>query len=192
MNGLELTADKAGFRGATFTLSNRLRRVVWLLVWTVLARWTPPPLHRWRIFLLNIFGARVASSAYVYASVSIWAPWNLEIKSFGTLGPKVRCYNIAPISVGRRAVVSQNSFLCTGTHNYADPAFPLTARPISIADRAWVCADAFVGPGVTIREGAVLAAAAVAFEDLNAWTVYVGNPAVVKRSRPVITEEVKA
>jgi putative colanic acid biosynthesis acetyltransferase WcaF len=189
MSAYDLVADKAGFQGATFTLSNRLRRVMWMITWTVFARWTPPALHRWRILLLNVFGARVAESASVYASVSIWAPWNLEIKPLGTLGPNVRCYNIAPISIGRKAIVSQNSFLCTGTHDYINPAFPLVAKPISIADRAWVCAHAVVGPGVTVREGAVLAAAGVAFEDLDAWTIYVGNPAVVKRMRPVIAED---
>ncbi len=189
MSDLGLVSDKRAFTGATFTLANRMQRAMWQLVWMLCARWTPPGLHRWRIFLLNLFGARVSSSAYVYSSVRIWAPWKLEIKQYGTLGPEVRCYNIASVSIGKRAVVSQGAYLCTGTHDYLQRNFPLVARPIVISDRAWICASTFVGPGVTVCEGAVLGATAVTFSDLSAWTVYIGNPAVPKRPRPMISDE---
>jgi putative colanic acid biosynthesis acetyltransferase WcaF len=189
---LDLTADRRSLNDPSFTLSNRIRRSLWQLAWLVAARWTPPPLHRWRVILLNLFGARIDSSAHVYSSVKIWAPWNLEIAPFGSLGPQVRCYNIARISIGYKAIVSQGVHLCTGTHDYRDPAFPLVARPLSVGARSWICADAFVGPGVTVGEGAVLSAAGAAFHDLEPWTVYVGNPAVVYRNRPVISDAVNA
>jgi len=186
---LGLTGGKRSFTGATFTLGNRIKRGIWQLAWIAFARWTPPPLHAWRVFLLNLFGARIAKSAHVYSSVSIWAPWNLQISALGTLGRGVQCYNIAPVSIGYKTVISQGVHLCTGTHDYLNPNFPLTARPISIGDRAWICADAFIGPGVTVGEGAILGAAGAAFHDLNSWTIYVGNPAIPKRARPVITDE---
>lgn len=188
MDKLELLADRRTMNSPTFTLGNRMRRVLWQLVWLVLARWTPPPFHRWRVMLLNLFGGRVAASAHVYASVKVWAPWNLEVATFGSLGPEVRCYNIATVTIGHKAVVSQGAYLCTGTHDYRDPAFPLIAKSIHVGARAWICADALVGPGVSVGEGAVLAAAGVAFQDLDAWTVYVGNPAVKFRDRPLIGE----
>ena len=189
MNDTGLRTHRADHNAPTFTLKNRLLRVVWRLTWLVGARWTPPPLHLWRNILLNLFGARVAMSAHIYSSVEIWAPWNLTVAAFGSMGPAVRCYNIAPIAIGYKTVVSQGVYLCTGTHDYRDPAFPLVAKPVSIGAQAWICADAFVGPGVTVGEGAVLAAAGVAFQDLDPWTVYVGNPAVVRRLRPVISDE---
>lgn len=136
--------------------------------------------------LLRAFGADVDWSAYVYPDVFIWAPWNLTIRARGTLGRKVTCYNIALVSLGNRAVVSQGAHLCTGTHDYRDPEFPLEARPIVIGRRAWVCAGSFVGPGVTVGDGAVLAAAGAAFRDLTPWTIYLGNPAVVQGARPPI------
>lgn len=188
MKKLDLLPNKLGYTGPTFSLVNRLRRVAWKLVWFFGARWTPPPAHRWRIALLRTFGAKVSWKAYVYSSVKIWAPWNLTVEDFGTLGRGVICYNIAAVTIGMRAVVSQGVHLCTGTHDYLDPAFPLTARPISIGPRAWICADAFVGPGVSVSEGAILSAAAVAYRDLDPWTIYVGNPAAVLRSRPEITD----
>jgi putative colanic acid biosynthesis acetyltransferase WcaF len=59
----------------------------------------------------------------------------------------------------------------------------LLKPPIHIADDVWICADAFVGPGVTIGEGAVVGARAVAAKDVPAWTVVVGNPAKEIRKR---------
>lgn len=183
-----LASTKKGFVGPSFSLANRLRRLLWQLTWLLAARWTPPPFHRWRIFVLRFFGAKVSWKAYVYSSAEIWAPWNLTIDDYGTLARGVTCYNIAPVTIGNRTVVSQGAQLCTGTHEYRDPDFPLISRPITIGRRAWICANAFVGPGVNVGDGVVLAAASVAFRDLDAWTVYVGNPASVIRQRPVIED----
>lgn len=185
---LDLLAQRRGFTGPTFTLGNRARRTLWGLTWLLLARWTPPALHRWRVLLLRLFGADVSWRAYVYPDVRIWAPWNLRIAEHGTLARGVTCYNIAPVSIGRKAVVSQGAHLCTGTHDYRDPTFPLTARAITIGDRAWVCADAIVGPGVVVAEGAILGLGAVAMHDLERWTIYGGNPAVAVKPRPPIDE----
>jgi len=185
---LDLVSNKKGFTGPTFSLSNRMKRTAWKLFWLLSARWTPPPLHRWRILMLRLWGAKVSWHAAVYPSVHIWAPWQLTMEDYGSLGPGVRCYNIAPIHIGQRAIVSQGVYLCTGTHDYRDPEFPLTARPIAVDRRAWVCADAFVGPGVVVGEGAILAARGVAFDSLAPWTVFRGNPAAVVRKRPVIED----
>lgn len=188
MNDLDLIRNKHGFTGPTFSLLNRIKRVLWGFVWLFAARWTPASAHLWRIAVLRLFGAQISWKAYVYPSVIIWAPWNLTIKDYGTLARGVICYNIAPVSIGVRAVVSQGAHLCTGTHDYLDPAFPLIARPISIGKRAWVCADAFVGPGVSIGDGAILAAAAVAHRDIAPWCIYTGNPATLLRLRPGIND----
>lgn len=183
---LDVIAHKKGFSGPTFTLKNRVKRVVWKLAWLLTARWTPPPFHRWRVLVLRLFGAKVSWRAAVYPSVEVWAPWNLTIDDYGSLGPGVRCYNIAPIKLCERAIVSQGGYLCTGTHDFRDPEFPLTAEPITIGQRAWICADAFVGPGVVVGEGAILAARGVAFDHLQAWSIYKGNPAMLARQRPMI------
>ena len=100
-----------------------------------------------------------------------------------TLGPGVDCYTMGSIELGAYAIVSQRAFLCTGTHNINDADFQIRSRPIKIEANAWVAAEAFVGPGVTVGEGAVLAARGVAFEDLEPWTVYLGNPAVAQKMR---------
>lgn len=99
------------------------------------------------------------------------------------LGPDVNCYSMGKIEIGAYVVVSQGAYLCTGTHRIHDESFKIYAKPIYIGDNAWLAADSFVGPGVKVGEGAVLAARAAAFEDLDAWTIYLGNPAKVLKKR---------
>ena len=170
--------------GPSFPLSHRLFRLAWQAVWLAAASWTPPPLRGWRRWLLIRFGADLAAGADVRASARVWYPPNLVMGEWAVIGPGARCYNIAPVRLGRRTIVSQRAHLCTGSHDLADPDFQLVARPITIDDEAWVAAEAFVGPGVSLGRGAVLAARGAAFADLAAWTIYRGNPAQPLRVRP--------
>ncbi len=99
------------------------------------------------------------------------------------LGDGVECYSVAPVTLGAYATVSQRSHLCTATHDYQDPAFPLVYRPIEIGPRAWVAAEAFIGPGVSVGEGAVAGARAVVVKDVPSWAVVAGNPARIVKWR---------
>jgi putative colanic acid biosynthesis acetyltransferase WcaF len=121
----------------------------------------------------------------VHPSVKIWAPWNLVMGDVSCLGPYVDCYNAARIEIGEYATVSQYAYLCGATHDYTRLAMPLVPKPIRIGARAWVAAAAFVGPGVTVEEGAVVGACACVVRDVPAWTVVAGNPARVIKRRTV-------
>lgn len=183
MTVLDARTSRQAEGGASFSLSHRLFRAAWGVAWLILARWTPPPMHPWRAFVLRLFGSRIGKGARVYASARIWYPPHLHMADFATLGPRTLCYNQARIMIGARAVVSQGAHLCAGTHDVSDPDFQLVTRPITVADRAWVAAEAFVGPGVKVGEGAVLGARGVAMRDLDPWTIYSGNPAMPLRHR---------
>jgi putative colanic acid biosynthesis acetyltransferase WcaF len=169
--------------GATFTFGNRVQRLLWQVTWIALAAWTPSFLWRWRGRLLRAFGADIHRTAIVRGSVRIWWPGNLVMDAHSSLGPGVICYNVALVTLAPYAIVSQRAHLCTAGHNIDQTGFPLTAAPISIDACAWVAAEAFVGPGVHVGEGAVLGARAVSFRDLEAWMVYAGNPARATRPR---------
>jgi putative colanic acid biosynthesis acetyltransferase WcaF len=161
-----------------------LERAAFVLCWALLAAWTPPALRGWRRLILRAFGARMGKGANVYASARIWYPGFLEMGDHATLGPRVNCYDQAPITLGAYAVVSQDATLCAGTHDYEDAEFQLCTRPIVLGAHCWVAAEAFVGPGVEVGAYAVLGARGVAMRDLDAHGVYTGNPAVaVKRRR---------
>ena len=164
------------FEGASFSLRNRLARLVWLCVWLLMFRPSPAPLHAWRCWLLRIFGARIGSPCYVYNDVEIWAPWNLSMANYSTLGRRVTCYSMAPVSLGERAVVSQGVHLCTGSHDHESENFQLFASPISIGPDVWLCAEAFLAPGVSIGDGAVIGARSVVTRDQPPWMVCAGNP----------------
>ena len=134
---------------------NKLARVLWAGVWLLLYRPSPVPLHGWRRWLLRLFGATVGRGAHPYPSAKIWAPWNLTMGAHSCLSHQVDCYSVDRITLGAHSTVSQYSFLCTASHDYTDPAMPLTTAPITLGDRVWITADVFVAPGVTIGAGAV-------------------------------------
>lgn len=167
----------------SFSLANRVFRAVWLVVWFLFAWWTPPFLFGWRRFLLRVFGAKIARTARVYSDVRVWYPPNLEMGENACLGPKVNCYCMAKITLDSYALASQGAHLCAGSHDIEDPHFQLITKAIRIGERAWIAAEAFVGPGVTVGEGAVLGARGVTFKNLESWTVYAGNPARKLRKR---------
>lgn len=169
--------------GASFSRANRLTRVVWGLTWLLLARFTPPPLHGWRRLILRLFGAKIGRGARVHASVRIWLPANLELGDNTLIGPGAYLYNQGRITVGARTVISQGAHICASTHDIHDPNFQLVVRPISIGEQAWVAAEAFVGPGVTIGDRAVIGARAALFQSADADGVYSGNPAQWVKSR---------
>lgn len=187
---LDASRSKPLEGGPSFSLRNRLFRLFWGITWAVLARWTPPPFHRWRRFLLTAFGANVHATARIHASVRVWYPPYLEVGENATIGPHVNCYCQDHIKVGARAIVSQGAHLCAGSHDVDDENFQLITKPIVIEDRAWVAAECFVGPGVTVGEGAVLGARGVTFKNLQPWTVYVGNPAQERKTRVFRKESV--
>ncbi len=158
-------------------LSNKLKRAVWNNVWALFFRTSPRRCFGWRRRLLRAFGAKIAENVNVYPTAKIWAPWNLEMHEYSCLAQDVDCYCMAPIKIGAHAVVSQYAYLCSGSHDISDPHMGLIFSPITIGEGAWVCAAAFVGPGVTIGEGAVVGARASIFKNVAPWTVVGGNPA---------------
>ena len=177
MSILDATAHDPRRGGPSFSLADRLYRLAWGITWTLLARWTPPPFKPWRRLLLRLFGARMGEGSDVRSTATVWSPRNLTMGRHSTIGLGAHCYSMAPIELGEFVVVSQRAHLCAGTHDTETQAMQLYARPIRIGSNAWIAAEAFVGPGVTIGEGAVLGARGVAVRDVEPWAVYAGYPA---------------
>lgn len=189
MSILDAKVSKPLEGGASFSFKHRLLRAIWQLLWLLLATWTPPQLHRWRILLLNLFGARVDKTAHVYGSVRVWYPPNLVMEAGSCLGPNVNCYSMALIQIGRGVVVSQGTNLCTGMHDIEDVNFQLLVKPISIGTNAWIASESFIGPGVNVGDNAVLGARTVLFKNADPNGVYVGNPAKLIKNRSLYKKE---
>jgi putative colanic acid biosynthesis acetyltransferase WcaF len=166
-----------------YSTGARAKRALWMLVWMFLFRPTPPPLHKWRCFLLRLFGAKLGAINFVYPSARIWAPWLLRTGDLVTIGRGAEIYNPGGVSLGHRTIISQDAYICGATHDYQTPEFTYITRPIRTEPQVWICARAIVLPGVHCREGSVLGAGSVIGKNMDAWTVYAGNPALPVRKR---------
>jgi len=167
-----------GFRGRSLVTVQ-----LWRLVAATLFRFSPRRADGWRRFLLRCFGAKVGPRALIRPTARIVYPWQVCIGARTWIGEDVTLYSFARIDIGADAVVSQKSYLCAGSHDYRDPAFPIYGKPITIGPESWLGADVFVAPGVTIGRGAVVGARSSVFSDLPELTVSTGNPARVLHER---------
>ena len=167
------------------SLKSKIARVAWNVVWMMLFRPTPRGnlFRPWRIALLKLFGAKVEWTSNVLPSCRIWQPWKLTMGAYACLSEDVDCYAVDAIVIGDQATVSQGTKLCTASHDISSKIMELTTKPISIGANAWVAGWSIVLPGVTIGEGAVVAAGAVVTKDVEPWTVVGGNPAKFIKKR---------
>ena len=161
----------------------RFRRLVWYVINRIIVPCVPNSL---RLSLLSLFAAEISKCyAVVYGSSRIFAPWNLKMGDGCNIGPRVEIYNKAKVTFGRGVIISQDSFLCTASHDVNDPHMKLVLGEIHLDDYVWVGARATILPGVTIGEGAVVGACAVVAKDVPPWSVVVGNPARVVGKREI-------
>lgn len=164
-------------RARKLPLGHALRRMLWNMSWFFLFRPTPKKIcRRWRNTLLKIFGAKIHGYPLIYPTCRIFEPWNLEVGDMAAISDRVNIYNHAKVIIHDRAVISQDTELCTGTHDYTKDSLPLISFPITIGKNAWVTSKCFVHPGVTIGEGAVIGACSVVTKDMPEWMVCAGHP----------------
>lgn len=157
-------------------------RVLWSVL-KPLFHCSPRLLYGWRRLLLRALGARIGRAVQIHPDVRIFLPSLLSIGDETAVDQDVHLYNLGPMKIGCQTTISQGAHLCGGSHNDKDPALSLIRAAITIGDCAWICADAFVGPGVTVGEGAVVAARAVCVRDVPPWQVVAGSPARMIRTR---------
>jgi putative colanic acid biosynthesis acetyltransferase WcaF len=178
MTKLDIAANR---QSQKYRRSELAARLFWSLA-QPLFRWSPRPCFAWRCWLLRRFGSRIGQHVHIENTVRIQHPWLLEVGDFAAVGDRALIYNLGKVTIGARATVSQQAHLCTGDHDYTRPDMRLEKQPITIGDDSWVCADAFVGPGVEVGEGAIVGARAAVFKNVESWTIVGGNPArLIKR-----------
>ena len=162
------------------------RSRLWIFFWRAcgmrLFRWIPnePYLDRFwneiKCSILRLFGATVGEGVVIRSSCEIYYPWNLDIGDYAWIGYGANLYSLVRIKIGDNACVSQNAFLCTGSHDTSDPYMGLIVGEIILGDGAWVCANSFILPGVTVGAGAVVAVGSVVTEDIPPWMIAGGVP----------------
>ncbi len=165
---------------------DKIRRLLWSMVQNTLFRYSFHTWSGWRAFLLRCFGAKIGKNCTIRRTSRVYYPWLLEMGDLACLGDGANAYNLGKITIEERATISQEAYLCAGTHDFSKIEMPLVTKPIIIGKDAWVCARAFVGPGVTIGEGAVVGACAVVMRDVAPWKIVAGNRATVVGERRLV------
>lgn len=179
MSGLDIAGNRAARK---YSRRENIERVLWAL-FKPLFHFSPRLCYGWRRGLLRLLGARIGHSVQIHPSVRIFLPSLLVIGDEAAVGEDVRLYNLGPMVIGAQATLSQGAHLCGGSHDHREAALPLIRAAIHIGSAAWICADAFIGPGVTVADGAVVAARAVVMRDVPCWQVVAGNPARIIGAR---------
>jgi putative colanic acid biosynthesis acetyltransferase WcaF len=160
------------------------KRLTWVFVQWTLYKWSFHTSNNWRAFLLRSFGADIGARCTIRRTSRVYYPWKLKMGSLSCLGDDVTVYNLGHVTLGDRATISQEAYICAGTHDYTKLTMPLLTPPVVLGADSWVCARAFIGPGVTVGEGAIVGAAAVAMKNVTPWTIVAGNPARYCKDRP--------
>jgi len=159
-------------------------KALWFLTQATLFRLPLPRTSGWRRLLLRCFGAAVHPTVNIARTIKVWHPWLLQIGPHSALSDRVFVYNLGPMVIGSHAVLSQDVYLCGGTHDYTKTDLPLLRKPIVIGHGVWLCAGAFIGPGVVVGDNSIVGARAVVMRDVPPRAIVIGNPAQVVRERP--------
>ena len=150
--------------------------LLWWFVQAVAFPLTPHFFNAGRCALLRQFGAKIGRKVVIRPTARFTYPWKIQIGDFSWIGDDVVLYSLDRIEIGQHCVISQESYLCTGSHDPKDPNFALQTAPISLGNGVWVASDCFVGPGVAIGSNALVGARSSVFSNLPAAMVCLGTP----------------
>ena len=156
---------------------------LWWFVQAIFFKLSPQVFYGWRRFLLRIFGAKIGKNVMIRPTAQITYPWKISIGDYSWIGDNVVLYSLGEIEIGSNTIISQRSYLCTGSHDYTKVDFPIYAKKITIEDGCWLATDVFVAPGITIKKGTIVGARSSVFKDMPENKVCVGNPAKFVRDR---------
>jgi putative colanic acid biosynthesis acetyltransferase WcaF len=155
----------------------RVKMLLWTIVWPALCAWTPKPLNFWRLCWLRIFGCKINGRPFVHQHARIQIPWHVTLHDRSSVGDRTNLYSLGEIELGEGCVVAQEAYLCTGTHDFNDPNWPLVTAKITVGKEAFVGARAFVMPGIEIGNGAIIGACSVVTSNVPPRATVAGSPA---------------
>ncbi len=181
-----MIADLAKFNNDAFSRGAPVwKEFMWRLVQWFLFHADFFKLYALKAKILRAFGATVGANVAWKPAAKVTFPWKLSIGDNSWIGEQAWLLNLDEIRIGSNVCISQRAFLCTGSHDWKKESFDLITNPIVIEDGVWICANVFIGPGVTLHEGCVVTAGSVVTKDMPAWTICGGNPCVPLKPRKI-------
>ena len=178
IQNLELYRTPKDFRGKSAVFVQ-----LWWFTQSTLFKLSPQVFYKWRNVVLRLFGAKIGKNVIIRPSVTITYPWKVSIGDNSWIGDDVVLYSLGEIIIGSDTVISQKSYICTGSHDYNKIDFPISAKKITIGNECWLATDVFVSPGISIPNGVVVGARSSVMDDLESYAVYVGSPARFLKKR---------
>jgi putative colanic acid biosynthesis acetyltransferase WcaF len=163
----------------------------WWLVQAVMFPLTPHFASGLRCRILRWFGATIGEGVRIRPTARFTYPWKISIGDCSWIGDDVVLYSLEHITLGAHCVISQKSYLCTGSHDMHDPSFGLATAPVTIGNGAWIAADCFIAPGVTIGANSVIGARSTVLRSLPSGQVCWGSPCKPRYAREMLDESHK-
>ena len=149
---------------------------LWWFVQATLINVSPQVFYGWRRFWLRLFGASIGKKVLIRPSVKITYPWKVSIGDYSWIGDDVVLYSLGEIEIGSNSVISQRSYICTGSHDYTKETFDIFAKKVKIGNSCWLATDVFIAPGVTIGNSTVVGARSSVFKNLPSNKICTGSP----------------
>ena len=165
----------------------KIKLGLWIIVSTLFFLNNLSVLSSFKKWLLVVFGAKVGKGVVIKQSVRIKYPWLLEIGDHVWIGECCWIENHVKVKIGNHVCLSQGAMLLCGNHDFKKSTFDLIVGEIILEEGVWIGARAMVCPGIICKSHAVLSVESTASSNLEAYSVYRGNPAVKVRDRVIAT-----
>jgi putative colanic acid biosynthesis acetyltransferase WcaF len=176
--------DLSRFDNAWYQPGSRIRRALWYAVHELFIC-SGQPISALRIFLLRLFGAEIGKGVVIKPRVRVKYPWKLKIGNHSWVGEDVWIDNLGEVIIGSNCCLSQGAMLLCGNHDYKRSTFDLMVGDIRLEDGVWIGAKSVVCPGVICHTHSVLSVGSIASNNLEAFGIYRGNPAVIVKERKI-------
>jgi putative colanic acid biosynthesis acetyltransferase WcaF len=129
-----------------------------------------------RVRALKLFGAEIGRNVIFRPRTRVKFPWKLHVGDRSWIGEGVWLHNQDHIHIGSDVVISQETFLTTGSHAHRTN-MELRTRPIKIQNGVWITSRCMILGGVTLGTSSLVKPMSLVQDDVSSNTVVGGNPA---------------
>ena len=178
-----MKTDLSTYNNSWYQPGSKTKRTLWYVVSLIFFEGGWNISSGLKLFWLKRFGATIGEGVVIKPKVTIKYPWKLNIGNHCWIGEGVWIDNLDQVTLGDHVCISQGALLLCGNHNYKTPSFDLFVAPIHLKDGSWVGAKCSVAPGVIFESHAMLSMGSVATTNLEAYSIYSGNPAIKVKTR---------
>lgn len=167
--------------------SNLIRHGVFLGFYGLVKYLAFPFSEYFRWAIVRAFSPHIQTKS-ISDGVALWFPWLIRIGSGSSLNQGTIIDGYGGVTIGRNVRIASYVRINTADHVFTDPDLPISQQgfqvaPVTIGDDVWLGTGAVVGSGVTIGTGSVIGAGSVVTSDIPPYSVAVGVPCRVIRSR---------